>query len=136
MKLIDKTFLKFIAVGAVNTLFGTAVMFICYNALNLNYWISSAANYVLGSILSYFLNRNFTFKSKDKSFKTVLKFILNISICYLLAYGAAKPLVRLALSGTDKRLQENIAMLAGMGLFIILNYIGQRLAVFKTDNRQ
>lgn len=136
MKLIDKTFLKFIAVGAVNTLFGTAVMFICYNALNLNYWISSAANYVLGSILSYFLNRNFTFKSKDKSFKTVLKFILNISICYLLAYGAAKPLVRLALSATDKRLQENIAMLAGMGLFIILNYIGQRLAVFKTDNRQ
>lgn len=136
MKLIDKTFLKFIFVGALNTLFGTAVMFVCYNALNLNYWISSAANYILGSILSYFLNKYFTFQNKDKGFKTVLKFIVNISLCYLIAYGAARPLVRLALSGGSEKFQENIAMLVGMGLFVILNYTGQRLAVFKTNEQQ
>ena len=79
-KLFDKTFLKFIAVGILNTLFGTAIMFIAYNALNLNYWVSSALNYILGSILSYFLNKHFTFQSDSKDLKTVLKFIVNITV--------------------------------------------------------
>ena len=55
-KLLDKTFLKFIAVGVVNTFIGTAVMFSFYNCFHFNYWISSAANYIVGSIVSYFLN--------------------------------------------------------------------------------
>ena len=129
-KLFDKTFLKFIAVGILNTLFGTAIMFIAYNALNLNYWVSSALNYILGSILSYFLNKNFTFQSDSKDLKTVLKFIVNITVCYLLAYGAAKPLVAFILRGAGKKMRENLAMLAGMGIFVILNYIGQRFGVF------
>ena len=60
-KFFDKTFLKFIIVGVANTLFGTAVMFIAYNLLHFSYWVSSASNYVFGSILSYFLNKYFTF---------------------------------------------------------------------------
>lgn len=129
-KLFDKTFWKFILVGIVNTLFGTAVMFIAYNLFHLSYWISSAANYVLGSILSYFLNKYFTFQNKSKSVKVVLKFILNISVCYLLAYGIAKPLVRMVLAGAATTVQENGAMLVGMGLFVILNYFGQRYFAF------
>lgn len=129
-KLFDKTFWKFILVGIVNTLFGTAVMFIAYNLFHLSYWISSAANYVLGSILSYFLNKYFTFQNKSKSVKVVLKFILNISVCYLLAYGIAKPLVRMVLTGAATTVQENGAMLVGMGLFVILNYFGQRYFAF------
>ena len=133
-KLFDKTFLKFIAVGIANTIFGTAVMFVAYNIFSLNYWVSSALNYILGSILSYFLNKNFTFKSDTKDLKTVLKFIVNITVCYLLAYGAAKPLVTLILSGTAKKVRENLAMLAGMGIFVILNYFGQRFGVFNNKN--
>ena len=49
-------------VGVANTLFGTAVMFLFYNLFHFDYWVSSAANYVFGSILSYILNRFFTFK--------------------------------------------------------------------------
>ena len=33
----DKTFLRFILVGVVNTLFGTAIMFGFYNLLHLSY---------------------------------------------------------------------------------------------------
>lgn len=91
MKLIDKTTFKFILVGIVNTIVGTSVMFLMYNVANFNYWISSASNYVIGSIVSYLLNKYFTFQNKEKSLKMVLKFIVNISICYLIAYGVAKP---------------------------------------------
>ena len=61
----DITFVKFILVGIVNTVVGTAVMFIAYNAFHLSYWISSAANYVVGSVCSYFLNKYFTFQNKE-----------------------------------------------------------------------
>ena len=122
-KIIDKTFVKFVGVGIINTIFGTSIMFISYNLLHLNYWLSSAANYILGSILSYFLNKYFTFQNKEKGLKIVFKFVLNITICYLIAYGVAKPVIRLILRNASKSLQENCAMLCGMGLFVILNYM-------------
>lgn len=130
-KIFDKTFWKFIMVGIVNTLFGTAVMFSFYNLLHFSYWVSSAANYIFGSILSYFLNKHFTFQNKSRSWKTVLKFVVNISVCYLVAYGVAKPAVSWLLTDASTSIQENGAMLVGMGLFVILNYFGQRFFAFK-----
>lgn len=46
-KLLDRTFWKFILVGIINTIVGTSVMFLCYNAFHLNYWVSSAMNYIM-----------------------------------------------------------------------------------------
>jgi len=133
-KLLDVTFWKFILVGIANTIVGTAVMFICYNVFGLSYWFSSASNYIVGSILSYFLNKYFTFKNKEKSIKIVVKFVINITICYAIGYGAAIPIAKSILSGADKNIQENVAMLFGMGLFVILNYIGQRFFAFKKED--
>ncbi|MBR5800419.1 MAG: GtrA family protein [Lachnospiraceae bacterium] len=118
-------------VGVINTLVGTAVMFIAYNVFHLSYWISSAANYIIGSICSYFLNKHFTFQNKEKSLKIVVKFIINITICYLIAYGGAKRLILWLLSDLPQNWQDNIAMVCGMGLFVILNYFGQRFFAFK-----
>ena len=59
------------------------------------------------------------------------KFIINITICYLVAYGIAKPLVARVLSSQKVTVQENGAMLVGMILFVILNYLGQRFFAFK-----
>ncbi|MCH5252492.1 MAG: GtrA family protein [Lachnospiraceae bacterium] len=136
MKLIDKTTVKFLIVGVINTLVGTSVMFLLYNLLHANYWVSTASNYIIGSIVSYFLNKYFTFQNKEKSLTMIVKFVINISICYLFAYGIAKPLVRLALSGMSVTIQENMAMLVGMVLFVALNYIGQRFMVFKPKNTE
>ena len=127
----DITFFKFILVGIINTVVGTAVMFIAYNVFHLSYWVSSAANYVVGSVCSYFLNKYFTFQNKEKSSVILLKFVVNITVCYLIAYGGAKKLILLLLSGFSKQWQDNVAMVCGMGLFVILNYFGQRFFAFK-----
>lgn len=129
---MDKTAIKFILVGIVNTLFGTAVMFGLYNLAGCSYWISSAANYFFGSMLSFVLNKRFTFQNQDSVGKTAPKFVLNILLCYLLAYGIAKPLTLWLFSGFSQQLAENIAMLLGMVLFTGLNYVGQRFFAFKT----
>lgn len=44
-KFADKTFLRFVLVGVINTVFGTAIMFVFYNVFGLSYWLSSASNY-------------------------------------------------------------------------------------------
>lgn len=129
-KLFDRTFWKFMVVGIINTIFGTGIMFIFYNVFHFSYWISSASNYFFGSILSYVLNRLFTFRSDESNMKTLPKFIVNISFCYLMAYGIAKPVASYLLLGVTQAIQENIAMLIGMCLFVCLNYIGQRYFVF------
>ncbi len=132
MKLkLDGTVIRFIIVGIINTLFGTAIMFVFYNVLHLSYWISSASNYFFGSILSYFLNKGFTFKYGKTDFKSIFRFTINILLCYLLAYGIAKPTMARILSEASKSVQENVSMVLGMVLFVALNYLGQRYFAFK-----
>lgn len=133
VKVFDRTFWKFILVGVANTIVGTGIMFLFYNVFHLSYWISSASNYIFGSILSYFLNKFFTFRNRTTAKKTLPRFIINISLCYLLAYGLAKPLAMHLLSGMTLNVQENAAMVVGMCLFVGFNYLGQRFFVFKNN---
>lgn len=134
--IIDKKLLKFILVGIVNTLVGTAIMFGLYNLAGCSYWVSSAANYVIGSILSYVLNKRFTFRHRGETAQSALRFAGNIAVCYLLAYGIAKPAAQAILTGATQQVQENIAMLAGMILFTGFNYLGQRYFVFGEKNEE
>ena len=133
-----KEMIKFGFVGGMNTLIGTAVMFFAYNALGLGYWVSSALNYIVGSIFSYFATKYFTFKSKKKSLREVFRFVVNIAVCYLIAYGIAEPLVKRIGNywewGFSTSVLEQIAMVMGMCLFVVLNYFGQKLFVFKRYN--
>ena len=65
--LFDAKLWKFLLVGVINTIVGTAIMFGLYNIAGCSYWVASAANYVLTSILSFFLNKYFTFRSRERS---------------------------------------------------------------------
>ena len=60
-----------------------------------------------------------------------MRFAANILVCYLIAYGVAKPLVAYMLHSQSTSIQENGAMLVGMCLFVALNYLGQRFFAFK-----
>lgn len=138
-KFFDPVFFRFILVGIVNTLVGYTVMFSLWNLAGLHawgdvgYWVSSAANYVVGSIVSFFLNKHFTFRNQEKGAGVVLRFALNITVCWLLAYGAAKPAVAWVLSGLplSQQLRGNLTMFIGSGLFVVFNYFGQRFFAFK-----
>ena len=130
-KNLDQTTGKYLLVGTVNTIVASGIMFLSYNLLHFSYWLSSALNYTLGSILSFFLNKYFTFRSQTKSGYELIKFICNIAVCYFIAYGIAKPLAAAILTGFGSRFQDNIAMVVGMCLFALLNYFGQRYFVFR-----
>ncbi len=126
-------------VGILNTIVGMGLQFLLFNLFGLDEWVSSIIGYVLGSILSYFLNKYFTFKNKEKGWKPVVKFALNIAVCYGLAYGIAIPLTKwicvansfTMFGWTVDKFAGNVSMLVGSCLFVAFNYIGQRFFAFK-----
>ena len=135
LALVDAKLLRFLVVGVINTLVGMAIMFGLYNLAGAGYWLASAANYVLTSILSFFLNKYFTFQNRERSWKQVARFVINIAVCYLLAYGIAKPLCLRLLANATVRMRDNVSLLVGMVLFTGLNYIGQRLFAFREETK-
>ena len=136
MKLIDLTLLKFLLVGIVNTLFGCGIMFLLYNLAHCSYWLSSAANYIVGGIVSFFLNKYFTFRSEEKSFSQFLLFAANVALCYLIAYIGAKKLIQILLTGASEQLSGNVALFCGMCIYTALNFLGQKCIVFKKSGRE
>jgi len=128
----DKMFIKFILVGIINTIIGSTIMFLLFNLAHFNYWVSSACNYIFTSVLSFFLNKYFTFAIKDWSVFMIIAFILTIVFSYLIAYGISKPIMNFVLKDFSVNIRENISLFTGMCLFTVLNYLGQRLIVFKS----
>lgn len=131
MKLLDKTLVKFLLVGIINTLVGSGTMFLLYNLAHCSYWVSSACNYIVGGLVSFFLNKHFTFQNTEKSFRQFLFFAINVTVCYFLAYGISKKLIFLVLQKKDTTLKDNIALAGGMVLYTVLNYFAQRFIVFR-----
>jgi putative flippase GtrA len=129
--IFDSIFFKFIIVGFVNTIAGSGLMFVMYNVFGLGYWISSAANYVLGSIISFFLNKYWTFNVRKWSLYMVAAYIAIIVISWFLAYKIARTALYFFLSDNPQKTRDNISLFAGMCLYTGLNYLGQRFIVFK-----
>lgn len=134
--LFDGKLLRFFLVGVLNTIVGNGLMFLLYNLAGVSYWPATAVSYALSSVMSYYLNRHFTFKYRGKGWRVPLRFALNIAVCYLLAYGIAQPLIHWLLSASTQTIQDNVAMLAGMGFFVCFNYLGQRLFTFREDPKE
>lgn len=136
LALFDEKLWKFLLVGVLNTLVGNGLMFLLYNLAGWGYWPATAVSYTLASVMSYFLNRYFTFKYTQGGWQVVLRFALNIAVCYGLAYGLAKPLIRLLLANAADVVRDNVAMLAGMCLFVGFNYLGQRFFAFREKHEK
>lgn len=81
------------------------------------------------------MNGRVTFKVENKDRWLPWRFAINIVVCYGLAYGIARPLIRYLLSSQPAVVVDNVAMVLGMGLFIVMNFFGQKLFVFRTGRK-
>ncbi|MBO5208786.1 MAG: GtrA family protein [Lachnospiraceae bacterium] len=124
-------------VGVINTLMGWVIMAVLYNLIHMNYWLSSGISYFIGSVFSYHANGKLTFKvdeeEKDKALPW--RFAINIIICYLVAFSVAQPLVEKVLASQPAVIVDNVAMILGMCIFIVMNFFGQKLFVFRKTKK-
>ncbi|MBT9685478.1 GtrA family protein [Pseudoflavonifractor sp. MCC625] len=129
-KFLDASIWKFLLVGVGNTLLSMVLMFALEG---LGYWPSTAIAYVAGAVMSFFLNRSFTFRSQETMGRSAVKFALNVAVCYLVAYGIAQPVMELLPQPVfvPDIWWERLTKLVGMGLYTVLNYFGQRFFAFQ-----
>lgn len=142
----DRSFVVFLCVGVLNTIVGMGVSYTCYNGLGFSYGWSMFYDYLIGSIISYFLNKRFAFHYQGTDWRSIARFTLNIVVCFIIAIPVARPItawllrlcveplsqVGITLSNT---LIDNVAILTGTILFTLVNYLGQRFFAFaKSDS--
>lgn len=143
-KFFDIKFWKFILVGILNTIVGMGLQFVFYNCLgwdkfNWGVLLATFIGNFLGSVLSYFLNKYFTFKNTEKGWKPVFRFALNIALCYFIAYVVVSPIVSLICTANGltmfgwsvNKFAGNVSMAVGACMFVACNYVGQRFFAFK-----
>ena len=123
-------------VGVINTLMGWVIMAVLYNLIHMNYWLSSGISYFIGSVFSYHANSKVTFKVENKDKWLPWRFAVNIIVCYLIAFSVAQPLVKKILAAQPKVIVDNVAMFLGMCMFIVMNFFGQKLFVFRKNGRK
>lgn len=129
----DKSLLIFLIIGLLNTVVSTLGSQLLYGALG--YWGSTALMFAVCSVFSFIFNRKYSFESKAPLVQSIVRFAVVIAVCYLLAFGVAKPLVNWAAAAFFPALtvvwKDRIAMLVAQVIFTGFNYIGQRLWAFR-----
>lgn len=147
-KFFDIKFWKFLLVGVINTAVGEGVVLLCLHPIGWKNFVwgagaAAVAGTVVGSIVSYFLNKYFTFKNKEKGFKPMLRFTLNIIVCLLIRVIAATAVseickaLSLSMFGMDvNSFAGNMGWAVGACVFVACNYIGQRFFAFKEKSNQ
>ena len=84
--MFDKTFLRFVVVGMVNTVIGYAIIMLLFHLVGLTYSLSYFLSYVVGIIISFFLNRQFVFFSRNNKLTEFAKFLIAFGISYGASY--------------------------------------------------
>ena len=135
-KFLHSSFFRFLLVGVGNTLLSMVITFCLYNLAGLPPVLSSAIAYVAGAVMSFFLNRRFTFHSQADFWPSVLKFALNVAVLWAITTPFLQPLLASWLENIFvEKWANNVSLVLCMGLYTILNYLGQRFFAFRKDSR-
>jgi putative flippase GtrA len=128
-----RSFLRFLLVGLINTAVGLSITLILLNIFNFSYWYATFIGNGIGTIISYRLNRTFTFGSKATHTRSIIRFVIVVGCSYFVSYTCGKYLafyVGLKWTTMPYAYVEDVAVLFGNGLYTIINYFGQRYFVF------
>lgn len=78
------SFVRFAVVGLANTIVGYAAILILQFAVGASPLVANAGGYALGMMLSYSLNKTFTFRSRRSHGQALPRFGAAVAGCYVL----------------------------------------------------
>ncbi|MDR0889677.1 MAG: GtrA family protein [Oscillospiraceae bacterium] len=140
-KVVDRSLVVYLIVGVLNFIVCTALMFLLYNLANVSDHVAPVVNYGLGSLIWFISCKYWIFPGHKTSMQMLLRFTVEVLLCYLLTYYLAAPfLTQLALKSEGVRrffdfggadgIEANCKMSIGALLYALINYFGQRYYVF------
>lgn len=123
------SFFRFLLVGVINTIVGLGTAFLFLYLFHATYWVATFLGNGIGGGVSYFLNRSFTFQSKQPIKTSIWRFLLVVLCCYFFSYGISERIVEY-FPFFSETMKQNVAVIVGAGLYTISNYFGQKKFVF------
>ncbi len=140
-RLLDRTFITYLIVGVLNFIVCNFLMFLLYNRFHVSEHLAPVVNYGLGSVIWFLSSRYLIFRDWHTTPGLLLRFALEVLVCYGLSYYIVAPLARELLLrgesvmrffsfGGEAKIAGNCAMTVGMFSYAVLNYFGQRYFVF------
>ena len=118
-------FLKFSIVGGFSTLINYLTFFVCIKYLSLNYLVAASRGFLLGAIIGFIFNKNFTYNSKIMVFTSfpvyiaVYAFSLFINIIFLRYFVESL------------RMSPVVANALLVPFIVFLNFLGTKIIVIK-----
>lgn len=108
---------KYLSVGILNSIVGFLLIIIFINFLNINYHFSYFIGYGIGLIISFILNKRFTFNNKSKWYILLFPFIIIFIFSYLISHSILIFLVERI------HVNINISIMISMFFYTIVSYI-------------
>jgi putative flippase GtrA len=124
---------RFLLVGVINTFVGLSVMFFMLHIAHLSYWWATFSGNAVGAIVSFLLNRSFTFQSDISVTKGAFRFLVVMLSCYYVAYSFSQMTARFIVTLSSypfANVRDDLAVLFGTLFYTVLNYLGQKIIVF------
>lgn len=119
-----KQVIKFLSVGVLCTILGYAVIFSAMYIFNLSPIKSNLIGYACGLLFSYFLNRTYTFESKQQKVKEFSFFLVVFITSYISNLAV---LHFLTTDGVNPGLSQ---ILAGI-VYVVISFFLNKYIVFK-----
>ena len=120
-----KQFFRFLTVGVFNTILGYGVIFACMYLAKMSPESSNVAGYSAGLVVSYILNRKYTFNSKQNQRKEIIRFLAVFVVAY------ASNFVILEILIYKIGMHEGMSQVLAGVAYVITSYIMNKYYVFK-----
>ena len=131
----DRSLLIFLIIGGVNTLISYVGSFLLVQLANWGLFAATAVMYALCSVPSFYFNRKYSFQSKAPLGRSLLRFFIIITGCFLLSYSLNNLVVPWMhanwFPGLPGVWYTLLRLLGIQVVFTVLNYVFQRLWAFK-----
>lgn len=123
----SKYFGKYLFVGVINTIFGFSIIFFLMwlEIPQITPQVANLIGYFCGFILSYFLNKHFTFESKNSHRRDFSRFAIVMICAYLINLAVLEICL-------NYRLNKYFAQIVAGVFYTISGFIFNRFFAFKS----
>jgi len=122
------TLLRFLLVGVANTVVGLGIIYCAMYFFHLSAVFSNALGYSIGILLSFALNKTWTFASADHIVSSLFRFLLVIAIAY------SANLATVLFVNEHFNINIYIAQALGIAPYTLMTYLGSRYFVFRKQH--
>lgn len=121
------TTLRFLVVGVVNTMVGLGTIFAAKGLFDMADVAANAIGYAIGLLVSFTLNRNWTFRHSGPISSAIVVFLMVQAVAYSLNLVCVLSLIGF---GVDSYLAQAL----GMPPYTVASYLGSRYFAFASKN--